>query len=305
MQLAEAMLQWAKMHCETTRAATIGEQALDKASAALYTTAVGYQSLTNFDSGALESNSAFGYQSGDNLQSGQQCLFLGAGADTSDTDGNNQIAIGYGATCDAPNKIMMGNHRNTDMTMDAPPITVKQTSTDGDGISLEHEGSTNVIAALGEIDDCGRLELRKGADGTVLHRLRFGSSSFINNNTTYKCGISNNNPNSNLHVLGNRAYEITAGGSLITADHTLNKESTLLYNTSGGNITATLPAVSGLAGRVYTFKLVTKGSNSLTIDGDGSETIDGSATYVVDTEKEAVTIQCDGVGWQIIGKYLT
>jgi hypothetical protein len=284
----------------------IGEQALDKASAALYTTAVGYKSLTNFDSGALESNSALGYQSGDNLQSGQQCLFLGAEADTTDTDGNNQIAIGYGAVCDAPNKIMLGNHRNVDMTLDCPPITVKQTATDGSGISIEHEGSSNAIVEIGEVDDAGRIELKKGSDGTVTHRFRFGSSSWINNNTTYMLGVSTNNPNSNFHSGGTNAYAVTAGGSLITSSHTVGTHSTMLYNASGGDITATLPAASGVAGRVYTFKLVTKGGNDLIIASNGSETIEGSTSnFTVDTEKEAVTIQSDGVGWQVIGKYLT
>ena len=86
----------------------IGVEALDSSSS-IYTTAVGYQSLTGLASGALESNSAFGYRSGDNLDSGQQCLFLGADADTSDDDGNNQIAIGYGSVTDGPNKIRLGN----------------------------------------------------------------------------------------------------------------------------------------------------------------------------------------------------
>tara|TARA_R110001583_G_scaffold184912_1_gene344513 strand:- start:44 stop:802 length:759 start_codon:yes stop_codon:yes gene_type:complete len=250
----------------------------------------------------MEANSGFGYRAGLGLDTGQQCLFLGAEADTSDVDGNNQIAIGYGAVCDAPNKIMMGNHRNTDMTMDAPPITVKQTSTDGAGISIEHEGSTNNVVEIGEVDDAGRIELKKGSDGTVTHRMRFGGSSFINNTTSYRLGVSTASPNSNFHSAGTNATLITAGGSLITASHDVGTHSTLLYNTSGGAVTATLPAVSGIAGRTYTFKLVTAG-NPLTIDGNGGETVDGSANYQTSTAKTAVTVQCDGVGWQIISEY--
>ena len=79
----------------------------------------------------------------------------------------------------------------------------------------------------------------------------------------------------------------------------------MLYDTSGGAVTATLPAVSGLAGRVYTFKLVTAGNN-LVITAAGTETIDGAGspgTFTTSTAKTAVTLQCDGVGWQIISEY--
>jgi hypothetical protein len=282
----------------------MGKEALD-ATASNYATSIGYQSLTGLTATTTH-NTALGYRAGLGLDDGNQCVFLGSTADTSDTDGDNQIAIGYGAVCDAPNKIMMGNHRTTDMAMDCPPITVKQTSTDGAGISIEHEGSSNAIVELGEVDDAGRIELKKGSDGTVIHRFRFGSSSWINNNTTYMLGVSTNSPNSNFHSGGTNAYAVTAGGSLITSSHTVGTHSTMLYNASGGDITATLPAASGVAGRVYTFKLVTKGGNDLIIASNGSETIEGSTSnFTVDTEKEAVTIQSDGVGWQVIGKYLT
>jgi hypothetical protein len=47
---------------------------------------------------------------------------------------------------------------------------------------------------------------------------------------------------------------------------------------------------------------VTAGNN-LVIDANGSETIDGAANYTTSVAKTAVTIQCDGVGWQIISEY--
>jgi len=86
----------------------IGKEALD-ASSSIYSTAVGYQCLTGLTGGALESNSAFGYRAGLGLDTGQQNLFLGSEADTTDTDGNNQIAIGHGSVTDGPNKIRLGN----------------------------------------------------------------------------------------------------------------------------------------------------------------------------------------------------
>ena len=86
----------------------IGKEALD-ASSSIYSTAVGYQCLTGLASGALESNTAFGYRAGMGLDSGQQCLFLGSEADTTDVDANNQIAIGHGAVTDSPNQVRLGN----------------------------------------------------------------------------------------------------------------------------------------------------------------------------------------------------
>ena len=248
-------------------------------------------------------NCLFGFQAGNSITSGDQNVSIGSGSDVTATNGN-QIAIGYQAVTTAANQIMLGNHRNTDMTLDAPPITVKQTSTSGFGISLEHEGSSNVIAALGEDGDGGWLNLSKA--GTTEVKLLCSGSSFVGNDTSRNFGVGLASPTSNFHSAGTNAYAITAGGSLITSSHTVGTHSTMLYNASGGDITATLPAASGVSGRVYTFKLVTKGGNDLIIASNGSETIDGSTSnYTVDTEKEAITIQSDGVGWQIIGKYLS
>ena len=62
-------------------------------------------------------------------------------------------------------------------------------------------------------------------------------------------------------------------------------------------ITITLPAKSASQGRVLQFKdvLGNANSNNITIDGDGSDTIDGNATYVINHNKEGVTLVCDGI----------
>ena len=70
-------------------------------------------------------------------------------------------------------------------------------------------------------------------------------------------------------------------------------------------ITITLPAKSESQGRVLQFKdvLGNANSNNITIDGNGSDTIDGSATYVINHNKEGVTLVCDGInGWMIMGR---
>ena len=70
-------------------------------------------------------------------------------------------------------------------------------------------------------------------------------------------------------------------------------------------ITITLPSKSSSQGRVLQFKdvLGNANSNNITIDGDGSDTIDGNATYVINHNREGVTLVCDGInGWMIMSR---
>ena len=75
-------------------------------------------------------------------------------------------------------------------------------------------------------------------------------------------------------------------------------------NTTGGAITANLPA--GTAGSIVAFKdyLGTFDSNALTISPNGSQKINGSATIdlVVDTEGESITLVYadDTQGWLVV-----
>ncbi len=68
---------------------------------------------------------------------------------------------------------------------------------------------------------------------------------------------------------------LTADTTLTTAHHVV------LVDASGGNVTISLPAASGLNGRTYVIKRVDSSGNTVTIDPAGSETIDGSATSSV------------------------
>ena len=131
-------------------------------------------------------------------------------------------------------------------------------------------------------------------------------SSHILNGTHGNFGIGTQSPHSNFQTIGSNAFACTVGGSLVTASHSVDTHSTLLYATSGGaDIVATLPAAAGIDGRQYTFKLVTDGGDDLVITTNASETIDGSTSpYTINTAKHAVTIQSDNVGWQVISKYV-
>ncbi len=69
-------------------------------------------------------------------------------------------------------------------------------------------------------------------------------------------------------------------------------------------ITITLPAKNTSSGRVLIFKdvLGNASTNNITIDGDSSDTIDGNATFVMNQNRQSVTLICDGInGWMIVG----
>lgn len=86
----------------------------------------------------------------------------------------------------------------------------------------------------------------------------------------------------------------TANYTLTAADHTV------LFDTTGGALTATLPAAADHVGRLYVLKNIGAGINALTVDGDGSETIDGLTTQTVPL-LGALIIQSTGTAWVVLG----
>lgn len=73
----------------------------------------------------------------------------------------------------------------------------------------------------------------------------------------------------------------------VTADVTLTAGSdVVLCNTSGGNITVTLPPAATHAGQEYRIKK-THASNTLTVEGNASETVDGAANTSWTTVNES------------------
>lgn len=75
-----------------------------------------------------------------------------------------------------------------------------------------------------------------------------------------------------------------------------------LVDTSGGDVTATLPAAASVyAGFTVVFK-VTEATNDLIIDGNGAETIDGAATKTYSTLYDYVRVVSNGTNWFIENK---
>lgn len=101
-----------------------------------------------------------------------------------------------------------------------------------------------------------------------------------------------------IHGGGNSGRTVT-GSTTITDDDTI-----IRYNTAGGAIGQTLPAVATLrAGKVLILKNVGIAGNNLTLTPNGSEKIDNLSSLVLvgSTDvSDQVKIRNNGSGWDII-----
>lgn len=77
--------------------------------------------------------------------------------------------------------------------------------------------------------------------------------------------------------------------------YTANDE-VIKFDTTSGNITASLPSAVGNKGKWFT-AIKTVAANSLIIDPSGAETINGAATLTLTAQNSSVTFQSDGSNW--------
>jgi hypothetical protein len=111
---------------------------------------------------------------------------------------------------------------------------------------------------------------------------------------------STGNANSTVQIAGSLSMAIKS----VTGDYSVTAaDNTVLANTSSAAIVITLPAPTGIAGRIYTIKKVGNGGldNELTISPT-SGTIDGGNSYKIYNDWTYVTLQTDGTDWYIIKK---
>lgn len=86
-----------------------------------------------------------------------------------------------------------------------------------------------------------------------------------------------------------------------TANYTVGLGDHLVYgDTTSGNVTLTLPALSGVTQNVvYSFQK-TAAANSLVIDGNGSETVNGNANVTLTAQHARVDLVSNGSQWLTI-----
>jgi hypothetical protein len=87
--------------------------------------------------------------------------------------------------------------------------------------------------------------------------------------------------------------------------YTVDARDYLITCAGSGARTINLPAVANESGRILIIKDSngSSGAGNITLDPSDSEQIDASATYAIGSNRESVTIMCDGVGWAIISRY--
>jgi hypothetical protein len=96
----------------------------------------------------------------------------------------------------------------------------------------------------------------------------------------------------------------TWGRTSKTASYTLTDSDYWLdIDTSGGDVTLTLPAASSAGAGRYYFIKVNDATNECLIDGNASETIDGETIVVLTQVDEVIGIICDGSNWNVLFHY--
>jgi len=84
-----------------------------------------------------------------------------------------------------------------------------------------------------------------------------------------------------------------------TANYTLTtSDEIIIFNTTGGNLTANLPSAVGIKGKLFEIHKI-GATNTLTIDPNASETIGGTSTHVLSENYSSIIIVSDGTNWLI------
>lgn len=83
----------------------------------------------------------------------------------------------------------------------------------------------------------------------------------------------------------------SSNASVTTAEHYV------IGNTASGNVTLTLPALSGVTQNVVYSFFKSSGSNNLVLDGNSSETIDSAATLTLTAINARADLVYNGTQW--------
>ena len=77
----------------------------------------------------------------------------------------------------------------------------------------------------------------------------------------------------------------------------------VLVDTTGGNITITLPDATTVLGREFAVKRSTAGVNTLTVTAT-SGNIDGAATFTIADQYSTITFKSNGTDYYIVSGYI-
>lgn len=113
-------------------------------------------------------------------------------------------------------------------------------------------------------------------------------------------GIGTSTPTSSLMVVGSVASN--ANTTAVTTNTTLDvNHSSVVFDTSGGNVTVSLPDATGCVGREYTITN-SSATNTLAVDPNGTQNLNGSSSNynITGVAFQTITIKSHGaLGWII------
>jgi hypothetical protein len=84
---------------------------------------------------------------------------------------------------------------------------------------------------------------------------------------------------------------VTTSGNVQSGDYLL------ICDATAGSITITLPPAALVPGRIYAFKRISSGANTVTVDGYAAETIDGAASHSLTPQWNSLILMTNGVAW--------
>lgn len=159
-----------------------------------------------------------------------------------------------------------------------------------------HSGFQSAINATGWVDDGTTVRLQTSTDNVSI-----GADTEPNSE---KLQVTGSTRTTGEFIEGTGS---TTGGVFgltavtKTSSFTLdNSNSVFFCDTTSGNVTATLVALSGATNRVYYLKKIDSSGNTCTLDGNASETIDDGLTAVLTAQYESITVIPGSSQWFII-----
>lgn len=162
----------------------------------------------------------------------------------------------------------------------------------GTGASTAQGALDNLFSAARTVKDAF-LKFVDPSDATKTARIDAGNVATANDRVIYAA-----DRDINLAQIIDRVQTKSADYTVVAADI----GSILSVSASGAARTITLPAAASSTGLVIGVKKSDSSTNTVTIDGNASETIDGATTVVLRHQHDAVTLFCDGTGWQVLAQ---
>lgn len=99
------------------------------------------------------------------------------------------------------------------------------------------------------------------------------------------------------HTMGAFTFQVQAKSANYTVDFSTDNGDILHFDTSGGTLVASLPAIPASGSYV---QIKRDGANGLSLDTVGAELIDGGATYTLYENYESVTVYSNGANYFVI-----